>query len=366
MAILVTGGAGFIGSHVCVELLERGHDVVVVDNFSNSSPLALAAVRELADGELVLFEADIRDQDAMDHVLTEHSIDVVVHLAGMKAISESLHLPLEYYDANISGALTLLQAMTRQGVSRLVFSSSCSIYGDQFTRPIREDDQKSPINPYSRSKLVCEQIMADACARFENLAVIALRYFNPAGAHPSGLLGEAPPGTPGNLMPHMMRVADGRLKRLQVFGSDHPTADGSPVRDFIHVLDVARAHGLAVERTSGSPGFRALNIGTGVGVSVLGLIATFEETCGVTVPYELAERRAGEASSAVADPSLVAAQWGWRTSLDIKDMCRDAWRFQRAHPLGYGSAIPAGPGRGPTVTGRRYQATSPASGDRRS
>ncbi len=338
MAVLVTGGAGFIGSHICVELLSQGHEVVVVDDFSNSSPLALAAVRRLAAGELVLHELDIRDQPALDEVFAGHRIDAVVHLAAKKAISESLDLPVEYYDVNIAGTTSLLRAMTRHGVSRLVFSSSCSIYGDQYSEPIREEYRPGPTNPYSRSKLICERILRDTCRRFGDFTVIALRYFNPAGAHPSGLLGESPLGVPGNVMPYMMQVAAGQRERLQVFGDDYPTPDGSPVRDYIHVLDLAEAHRIAVERLADGPGLRALNLGTGAGASVLELVRAFEESCGVRVPYEVVARRAGDAASAVADPSRVAADWGWRTTRDIRDMCRDAWRFQQSHPSGYADA----------------------------
>jgi UDP-glucose 4-epimerase len=337
VTILVTGGAGFIGSHTCVELLERGHDLVVVDDFSNSSPGALSAVRQLtpAAAVLVLHELDIRDRAGLDAVFGAHRIDAVVHFAAKKAVNESLHIPLEYFDINVAGTTNLLRCMVGHGVRRLVFSSSCSIYGDQYSEPISEDQAPGPTNPYARSKLVCEQILADACTRYDDLAVIALRYFNPAGAHPSGVLGEAPLGLPGNVMPYMMQVATGRRERLQVFGADYPTADGSPVRDYIHVADLAEAHRIAVERLDDEPGMRALNVGTGVGISVLELIRAFEESCGVAVPYEIAPRRAGDATTAVADPSLIDKLWDWRTNRDIHDMCRDAWRFEQRHPQGY-------------------------------
>jgi UDP-glucose 4-epimerase len=336
MAILVTGGAGFIGSHTCVELLGHDHKLVVVDDFSNSSPAALTAVRQLAGRDLVLHELDVRDYSGIDRVFKQHRIDAVVHFAAKKAVRESLQIPLDYFDVNIGGTTTLLRCMAQHGVRQLVFSSSCSIYGDLYSTPITEDDVPSPTNPYARSKLICEQIIADTCARFDDFAVTALRYFNPAGAHPSGLLGEAPRGVPGNVMPHMMQVAARQLDRLQIFGGDYPTADGSPVRDYIHVMDLAEAHRLAVEHLADQPGMRVLNLGVGIGISVLELVRAFEESCGVTVRYEVVGRRAGDAASAVADPSRVEKEWGWRTSRDVRDMCRDAWRFQQLHPRGYG------------------------------
>ncbi|MBO0822673.1 MAG: UDP-glucose 4-epimerase GalE [Actinobacteria bacterium] len=336
MTVLVTGGAGFIGSHACVELLQHGHDLVVVDDFSNSSPGALAAVRQLAPaGQLAVAELDIRDRDGLSRVFDTHAISAVVHFAGKKAVDESLRIPLDYFDVNIAGTTSLLRAMTSHGVRRLVFSSSCSIYGDRYPGLICEDDQPAPTNPYARSKLFCEQILADTCARYQDLSAIALRYFNPAGAHPSGLLGEAPPGMPGNLMPAMMQAAAGLRDKLQVFGTDYPTPDGSAIRDYIHVADLAQAHRIAIGRLDDEPGFRALNVGTGVGISVLELISAFEQACGITVPCQLAGRRPGDATSAVADPSRIDKHWGWRTSLDIHAMCRHAWHFQQRHPHGY-------------------------------
>jgi UDP-glucose 4-epimerase len=300
VAILVTGGAGFIGSHTCLELLGRGHDVVVVDNFSNSSPAALDAVRELAGRPVAAHELDMRDHPALDRVFAEHPIEAVIHFAAKKAVGESMQIPLEYFDINLAGTTNLLRTMHARDVRKLVFSSSCSIYGDQYAAPITEADPPCPTNPYARSKLMCEQILADACARYAELSMIALRYFNPVGGHPSGRLGEDPRGVPGNVMPYMMQVAVGRLDKLTVFGTDYDTPDGS-----------------------------------GTGVSVLQLIAAFQEACGVAVPYEIAGRRPGDAASAVADPSRVEKEWGWRTSRDLRAMCADAWRFQSLHPQGY-------------------------------
>jgi UDP-glucose 4-epimerase len=335
MTMLVTGGAGFIGSHTCVELLLTGSDVLVVDNFSNSSPEALHAVSTVAGRDVTFHQLDLRDHAELDRVFEAHEIESVIHFAAKKAVNESLQIPLEYFDTNIAGTTSLLRCMARHGVRNLVFSSSCSIYGDQYLGPIGESASPGPTNPYARSKLICEQILADTCAKYDDFAVISLRYFNPIGAHPSGVLGESPLGVPSNVMPYIMRVAAGRLEQLQIFGADYPTPDGSPVRDYIHVMDVAQAHCLALRHLDDGPGMRVLNLGTGVGVSVLELVRAVEDVCGVVVPYEVVARRAGDAASAVADPSLIDKEWGWRTSRDIREMCTDAWRFQQLHPRGY-------------------------------
>ena len=333
--VLVTGGAGFIGSHTCVELLARGHDVVVVDNYSNSSPAALDAVRYLAGRPVIAHELDMRDNQALDQVFTRHSIDAVIHFAAKKAVGESMLIPLEYFDINLAGTTNLLRTMHEHGVHKLVFSSSCSIYGDQYAAPITEDDLPAPANPYARSKLICEQILADACTRYPEFSMIALRYFNPVGGHPSGKLGEDPHGVPNNVMPYMMQVAVGRLEKLTVFGTDYDTPDGSGVRDYIHVMDVAEAHCVAMDHLADCNGLRTLNIGTGAGVSVLQLLATFQDVCRVTVPHEIAGRRPGDVGTLIADPSRVEKEWGWRTTRDLRTMCADAWRFQSLHPNGY-------------------------------
>lgn len=333
--VLVTGGAGFIGSHTCVELLDRGHDVVVVDNYSNSSPAALDAVRALAGRPVLAHELDLRDHRALDRVFAEYPIEAVIHFAAKKAVGESMQIPLEYFDINLAGTTNLIRTMYAHDVRKLVFSSSCSIYGDRYAEPITEADPPFPTNPYARSKLMCEQILADACTRYAELSMIALRYFNPVGGHPSGRLGEDPRGVPNNVMPYMMQVAVGRLEKLTVFGTDYDTPDGSGVRDYIHVMDVADAHRVALDHLDDEHGLRTLNIGTGTGVSVLELLATFQEVCGVTVPHEIAGRRPGDAASAIADPSRVDKEWGWRTTRDLRAMCADAWRFQSLHPHGY-------------------------------
>jgi UDP-glucose 4-epimerase len=335
MVILVTGGAGYIGSHTCAELLDHGYDVVVVDDYSNSSPAALDAVRKLTGRQVAEHRVDLRDRHALDRVFERHPVDAVIHFAAKKAVGESVLVPLDYYDVNVGGTTTLLRSMLDHGVRRLVFSSSCSVYGDQYSEPIAEDDLPQPTNPYARSKLICEQILADACAASSGLTVISLRYFNPAGAHPSGLLGEDPLGIPSNLMPFLTGVMIGRLHKLRIFGTDYPTADGTGVRDYIHVADLAQAHRTALDHLDDRPGIRVLNLGTGVGVSVLELVAAFTDTCGVAVPCEIVGRRPGDVASLIADVSRVRREWGWRTTRDIDDMCRDAWRFQQLMPAGY-------------------------------
>lgn len=344
--LLVTGGAGFIGSHTCVELLSEGHKVIVADNYSNSSPGAIEAIQEMTGQRLVAYRADLRDREALGSIFSRHPIDAVIHFAAKKAVGESAEIPVEYFDVNIGGTVNLIREMLEHGVHELVFSSSCSIYGDRYDRPISEDDEPGPTNPYARSKLICEQILADTCERHRELSVIALRYFNPVGAHPSGMLGEVPNGIPNNIMPYLLQVAAGKLPALQVFGNDYPTADGSGVRDYIHVMDVADAHRVAVGYLPGETGMRALNLGTGTGVSVLDLITAFQEACGVTIPYRITGRRPGDVATLIADPSRVFKEWGWQTTYDIRAMCTDAWRFQQRHPDGY----TARPASAPTAT----------------
>ena len=335
MAILVTGGAGFIGSHTCADLLDHDYEVIVVDNFSNSFPGALDVVRKLTGGTLAAYELDLRDRHALDDVFKQHPIQAVIHFAAKKAVRESMQIPFEYFDVNIMGMTSLLRSMVEHDVRRLVFSSSCSIYGGHYSEPITEDDAPGPTNPYARSKLICEQVLADICAIYATFSAISLRYFNPVGAHPSGSLGECPRGIPNNVMPYMMQAAAGKLPALQVFGGDYDTPDGCPVRDYIHVMDVAEAHRLAVEHLDDQSGMRVLNLGTGIGVSVLELVRTFEETCGIRVPYAIVGRQGGDVPTLIADASRVEKEWGWRTTRDIRAMCADAWRFQQLNPNGY-------------------------------
>ncbi len=329
MTILVTGGAGFIGSHTCVELSAHGYDVAVVDDFSNCLPGVMDAVRRLAGWQIAVHQADIRDSAALAEVFDSHDVSAVIHFAAKKAVGESTLIPLEYFDVNIGGTISLLRTMAGRGVRKLVFSSSCSIYGDGYSRPIAESDRPEPANPYARSKLVCEQIIEAAGTADPDLAAISLRYFNPAGAHPSGILGERPHGVPGNIVPHIMKVATGQLEKLHIFGGDYDTADGTAVRDYIHVMDVAQAHVLALDHLDDQDGPRVLNLGTGCGLSVLELVKAFEEACGVNLPYTVTARRPGDVASLVADSSLARRLWGWQTSRDVKDLLRDAWRFEQ-------------------------------------
>jgi UDP-glucose 4-epimerase len=334
MSVLVTGGAGFIGSHTCVDLLEHGYEVVVVDNYSNSTPAALERVQKVAGRPLVSYEMDLRDRAVLDGVFARHPIDAVIHFAAKKAVGESMALPIDYYDINLAGTTSLLASMHTYGVHQLVFSSSCSIYGDA-AAPLTEDDVARPTNPYARTKWICEQILRDACARYEELSAVALRYFNPIGAHPSGLLGEVPTGTPNNVVPYLMQVAVGRLERLSVYGDDYGTPDGTAVRDYIHVLDVVAGHRVAMEHLPDEAGLRVFNLGTGVGTSVLQLVAALSEACGRDLPFTIAGRRPGDVASLIADPGKVRRAWGWRAVHDLRDMCHDAWQFQRLNPAGY-------------------------------
>ncbi|WP_206337660.1 UDP-glucose 4-epimerase GalE [Streptomyces sp. WAC 06738] len=334
--VLVTGGAGFIGSHTCVELLEHGYGVVVVDDHSNSSPRALERVAKVAGRPLTaVYESDLRDRRALAEVFAAHSFDAVIHFAAKKAVGESVQQPVEYYDTNVGGTTALLSAMREHGVHRLVFSSSCSIYGDATRVPLTEADPARPTNPYATTKWLCEQVLADTCRRLPDMSVLALRYFNPVGAHESGLLGEDPRGVPNNLMPYLAQVAVGRLPGLRVFGDDYATADGTGVRDYIHVRDVAEGHRVALEHLGDENGMRVFNLGTGVGTSVLELVAAFTRACGRPIPYEITARRPGDVAALIADPGAVARAWNWTTTRDLAAMCRDAWAFQELNPSGY-------------------------------
>jgi UDP-glucose 4-epimerase len=335
MTILVTGGAGFIGSHTCVELLNRGYDIVVADNYSNSSPAALAAVREVAGRDFPAHRVDLRDAARLDELFAAYEVAAVIHFAAYKSVRESTQLPLKYYGNNVGGMIGLLSAMVRHGVGRLVFSGSCSIFGAGHGEPIAEDFPTGPTNPYASTKLICEQILRDTVRNQPALSAIALRYFNPIGAHPTGLLGEDPKGVPSNVLPYMMQVAVGRRRKLQVYGDDWETPDGSGVRDYVHVMDVAEAHCVALDHLDDEAGLRAFNVGTGVGISVLKLIAAFAAVSGVTVPYEVVGRQPGDVATLIADPARLEKAWGWRARRDLRTMCADAWRFQRLHPNGY-------------------------------
>lgn len=340
-SVLITGGAGFIGSHTCAELLSHGYDVIVADDFSNSTPQVFGRIQELTGRRVgAVYGVDICDRRALTAVFERHQVDAVVHFAARKAVGESTRMPVEYYDTNVGGTTNLLRTMQEHGVHRLVYSSSCSIYGDAGGGPLDEATPARPTNPYAASKWACEQILADVCRRCPEFMVVALRYFNPVGAHPSGLLGEDARGVPANLMPYLAQVAVGRLARIDVFGDDYATADGTAVRDYIHVMDTARAHRIALDRIAEAPGMRVYNLGVGRGRSVLEVIAAFGEACGRPIPYRIVSRRPGDVPELVADATAVARAWGWHPTRDLADMCQDAWRFQRLNPDGYARRQP--------------------------
>ena len=331
--VLVTGGAGFIGSHTVVQLLEGGYQVVVVDDLSNSSAVAVDRVKTIVGDEaaknLTFYEANVLDRDAMDKIFDTHQIDRVIHFAGFKAVGESVSKPVEYYDNNVNGTLVLLAAMRRKGVNRIIFSSSSTVYGTPETLPLTEDcPTGEPTNPYGRSKLHIEQILADVCRAYPEFSAVCLRYFNPIGAHPSGLIGEDPNGIPNNLLPYVARVAHGTLPRLRVFGHDYPTPDGTGVRDFIHVMDLADGHAKAVPYIMNHTGWIAINLGCGRGYSVLEVVKAFEKASDRSVPYELVDRREGDIAANWCDPARAERLLGWKASRTIDDMCRDAWNFE--------------------------------------
>jgi UDP-glucose 4-epimerase len=335
MKILVTGGAGYIGSHTCVELLEAGHTLIVVDNLSNSKPVALDRVRELASGVLEFIEADIRQTALMTDLLRDHEVDAVIHFAGLKAVGESTSEPIAYYDNNVGGTLSLLQAMKVAGVRTIVFSSSATVYGDPASVPITEDFPLSATNPYGWSKLMVEQVLQDLYTSDPRWSVTLLRYFNPVGAHPSGRIGEDPNGIPNNLVPYISQVAIGALDHLRVFGDDYPTRDGTGVRDYIHVVDLALGHLAALRCHGSTPGVHIYNLGTGSGVSVLEMRAAFETACQRSIPYQVVDRRPGDIASCWADAGHAEEGLGWRAERSISDMTRDGWRWQSQNPSGY-------------------------------
>ncbi|UJJ32058.1 UDP-glucose 4-epimerase GalE [Halopseudomonas maritima] len=335
--ILVTGGAGYIGTHTCIQLLDAGYQLLVLDNFSNSSPEALRRVKAITGIEVPCVQGDINDAALLDSLFTQHTIDAVIHFAGLKAVGESVAQPLRYYHNNVSGTVTLCQAMQRAGVFNLVFSSSATVYGDPASLPIREDFPTSATNPYGRSKLIIEEILGDLYTSDPRWNIALLRYFNPVGAHPSGLIGEDPSDIPNNLMPYIAQVAVGRREQLSVFGSDYPTLDGTGVRDYIHVMDLADGHVKALTWLKQSLGIKAFNLGTGRGYSVLEMLKAFEQACGKTLAYELVARRPGDVASCYADPALAKQELGWTATLGIEAMCTDSWRWQSQNPDGYRS-----------------------------
>ena len=327
--ILVTGGAGYIGSHTCVELLAAGHELVVVDNFSNSKPAVLERVGRIAGRTPIFHEADIRDRAALHAVFARHEIGAVIHFAGLKAVGESVAQPLRYYDNNVSGSVALCEVMAEHGVRTLVFSSSATVYGDPPSLPIREECPLSATNPYGRSKLMVEEILRDVRRADERWRIALLRYFNPVGAHVSGLIGEDPNGTPNNLMPFIAQVAVGQRPELAVFGDDYPTHDGTGVRDYIHVVDLARGHLAALQALAQKPDLLTVNLGTGQGYSVLDVVRAFERASGRPVPYRIAPRRPGDIAQCYADPTLAQRVLGWQASHGLDAMCADTWRWQQ-------------------------------------
>ena len=328
MRILVTGGAGFIGSHTCVELLNAGYDVVIVDDFSNSKPKALDAIRRITGRDFRFYPIDLRDRAALEHVFAGEKIDAVIHFAGFKAVGESVAKPLMYYDNNLYGFIVLAETMQKFGVKRIVFSSSATVYGMNNPVPFREDMPTSATNPYGETKVMIERMLDDLCASDAEWAACKLRYFNPIGAHESGWIGEDPNGIPNNLLPYVSRVAAGRLKELSVFGDDYDTPDGTGVRDYIHVVDLAKGHLAALKYIENHAGSLPVNLGTGNGTSVLEIVRAFERASGRKVPYRIAPRRPGDIAVCYADASRAEKLLNWRAEKDIDDMCRDAWSFQ--------------------------------------
>lgn len=332
--ILVTGGAGYIGSHTCVELLNAGHEIVVFDNFSNSHPEALKRVQAITGKSLQIVEGDIRDQGALEETIRRYGCTSVIHFAGLKAVGESVEKPLQYYDNNVIGTHRLLQAMVNCGVKTLVFSSSATVYGEPQFLPLTEDHPLSATNPYGRTKLVIEDMLRDLYRSDPSWQIGILRYFNPVGAHESGLIGEDPQGIPNNLMPFVAQVAIGRRDSLKVWGSDYPTLDGTGVRDYIHVVDLALGHLNALAHLSHLKYFD-VNLGTGVGYSVLDVISAFEKACGKPIPHEFAPRRAGDVAACYAHPAKAEVNLGWRAVRGLDAMCRDTWKWQLSNPNGF-------------------------------
>jgi UDP-glucose 4-epimerase len=337
MRILVTGGAGYIGSHTTVALLDAGYEVAILDNLSNSRIEVIDRIKMIASRPLAFHHADIRNRAAVEEVFSSFYPDAVIHFAGLKSVGESLQDPLGYYECNVSGSVALFQVMQKFKVKNLVFSSSANVYGDATEVPVREDASIAPTNPYGQSKAIIEQILADLMVADPEWRIARLRYFNPMGAHESGLIGEDPSGVPSNLPPYISQVAVGKLNELKIFGGDYPTADGTGVRDYIHVMDLAHGHIAALEYLARQSGLVTVNLGTGQGYSVLEMVKAYEKACGKKVPYRIVERRFGDVAQSFSDPSDAARLLGWEATLGLDDMCRDAWRWQSMNPHGYRS-----------------------------
>ena len=336
MTVLVTGGAGYIGSHTCVELLEEGLDVVVIDNLVNSSEKSLERVEEITGKHVYFYQNDVRDRAALDRIFEKHDIGCAIHFAGLKAVGESVAMPLEYYDNNLFSTITLCEAMRDHGVKNIVFSSSATVYSGDNEMPLRESSRTGMCtNPYGWTKYMCEQILRDTAKANPDWSVNLLRYFNPIGAHPSGLTGEDPSGIPNNLLPYISQVAVGRRDHLTVYGNDYDTPDGTGVRDYIHVVDLARGHVSAIKFMQDHKGENVFNLGTGHGCSVLDMVNTFERVNGVKIPYVISGRRPGDLASVYASPDKSAELLGWKAVYGLEEMCRDAWNWQKKNPMGY-------------------------------
>jgi len=333
--VLVTGGVGYIGSHTVLELLQEGHDVVIADNLCNSNLECLRRVEALAGRKATFHQVDIRDKAELGKLFAKHKIDAVIHFAGLKAVGESVAKPLLYYQVNVEGTLNLVEVMNEAGCRNIVFSSSATVYGDPATVPVTEEFPTGPTNPYGQSKLMNELILSDVAAADDRWNVCLLRYFNPVGAHPSGQIGEDPKGIPNNLMPFIQQVAVGKRPHLNVFGSDYPTADGTGVRDYIHVVDLAKGHLAALEKLQSAPGKVVYNLGTGTGYSVLDMVTAYSKACGRELPYELSARRPGDVAVVFADPSFAAKELGWTAELGMEQMCADSWRWISRNPDGF-------------------------------
>ena len=336
MKILLTGGAGYIGSHTAVELLDAGYDVVIADNFSNSSPMVIGRIEKITGKKVAIYDVDVADPKGLEALFEKEKPDGVIHFAGLKAVGESVKVPLRYYRNNLDCTLTLLETMEKAGVTVIIFSSSATVYGTPKSLPLTEDMTTGPCsNPYGSTKLFIEQIISDAAAARPALSAVLLRYFNPVGAHKSGLIGEMPNGIPNNLMPFVSQVAVGKLPRLSVFGDDYPTRDGTCIRDYIHVVDLAKGHVAALEYCVNNPGVEILNLGTGTGCTVLELVHAFSKVNGIDIPYVIAGRRAGDVTEMYADASKARRLMGWSSELSLEDMCRDSWNWQKNNPEGY-------------------------------
>ncbi|AZV45331.1 UDP-glucose 4-epimerase [Peribacillus asahii] len=339
MSILVTGGAGFIGSHTALLLLEAGYEVVVVDNFSNSKPEVISRMESLAGQKIPLYEVDLRDEIGLSTVFENHQIEAVIHFAGLKAVGESVSNPLYYYENNIGGTITLCQVMEKYNVHKMVFSSSATVYGKPDQVPVAENVPLRSTNPYGRTKLMIEEILRDVYISNPDWSIALLRYFNPLGAHESGKIGEDPNGIPNNLMPYITQVAIGKRDELLVYGGDYETPDGTGIRDYIHVTDLAMGHLKALQRVKNVTGVEAYNLGTGTGYSVLDVVREFEKVTGVKIPYQIVERRPGDIAECYANPNKAERELGWKADKTLADMCRDAWKWQKVNPEGYSESL---------------------------